>query len=33
MKKRFVKATLSDPQLWIPVVVLAIGIMLLVALA
>jgi hypothetical protein len=33
MKKPLVKATLTDPQFWIPVVVLAIGITLLVALA
>lgn len=33
MKKSLVKATLTDPQFWIPVVVLAIGITLLVALA
>ena len=30
MKKELVKATLTDPHLWIPLVVLAIGIALLV---
>jgi hypothetical protein len=33
MKRALVKATLTDPHLWIPVVVLVIGITLLVMLA